>query len=67
MGKKICFLFMGCTSFSPLMGSFKMVDLNFETCLTLIVGISAWLVSHGSLGRFPALFTANLQVMPKEF
>ena len=65
-GKKNLLLFMG-PSFSPLMRSFEIVNLSFETCLTVTVDISAWLVSHGSLGSFPALFTANLLVTPKEF
>ena len=66
-GEKNLLLFMGRTSFSPLMRSFEIVNLSFETCLTVTVDISAWLVSHGSLGSFPALFTANLLVTPKEF
>jgi hypothetical protein len=62
-GEKNLLLFMGRTSFSPLMRRFEII----ETCLTVTVDISAWLVSHGSLGSFPALFTANLLVTPKEF
>lgn len=49
-GEKNLLLFMGRTSFSPLMRSFEIVNLSFETCLTVTVDISAWLVSHGSLG-----------------